>query len=452
MLTSATEELKALLKTGSPIMVSQLAQTAMGFVDAAMAGQYSTTSLAAIAIGSGLWLPLFLALSGVLIAITPLTAQAYGAKDFAAVKRHLQQGIYLALLLGLVLITLIYPFSQLVYLLKADADVSLQAERYLLAVGCGLPAVIFYQALRCFNDGMHNTRIQMYISLLALAANIMLNYTLIYGHFGLPELGSLGCGIATAIVMWLEAICMLLYFYFQADYRALKLWQTISRIDWHEQKALIALGLPIGLSIFTEVSMFSIVSLLLAPLGETVIAAHQIAVSFSGMVFMLPLSISMAITLRAGFYLGAGQQKQARLSSLSGGLICLFIACFSYLFMSYFPYLITAYSTQDPAVHKLASSLLMLAAIYQFSDAIQITAAGTLRAYKDTRIPFYIILFASWCIGLPLGYQLAFAPLESLNPPLGARGFWCAFIAALSFAAICLSSRCYYVQKHYRTA
>lgn len=430
-------------------MVSQLAQTAMGFVDAAMAGQYSTTSLAAIAIGSGLWLPLFLALSGILIAITPLTAQAFGAKDFTAIRQHLQQGMYLALLLGLILIVLIYPFSQLVYLLKADVEIALEAEHYLLAVGCGLPAVIFYQALRCFNDGMHNTSIQMYISLAALVANICLNYTLIYGHFGLPELGSFGCGVATAIVMWLELICMAIYFYYQDEYRRLKLWQTISRIDWLEQKKLIALGLPIGLSTFTEVSMFSTVSLLLAPLGETIIAAHQIAVSFSGMVFMLPLSISMAITLRAGFYLGAKQKKQANISSLSGLILCLCIACISFILMSFFPHLITERSTQDAAVHKLASHLLMLAAIYQFSDAIQVTAAGTLRAYKDTRIPFYIMFFASWCVGLPLGYQLSFAPLDFLNPALGVQGFWWGFIAALSIAAICLGSRCYCVQKQY---
>lgn len=446
---SLAKEFKALIAVGLPIVISQLAQTAMGFVDAAMAGHHSTTSLAAIAIGSGFWLPLFLALSGILMAVTPLTAQAFGAQDQKQIRRHFQQGVYLALLLGFLVICFIEPISRLVYLLDAEADVSLQAQEYLLAVGWGLPAVIFYQALRSFNDGMHNTRPQMYISLFALLANIPLNYLLIYGHWGLPELGPKGCGIATAIVMWLEAILMTLFCLRHKPYQPLNLWRGFSAIDWQQQKALLALGVPIGLSIFTEVSMFSMISLFLAQLGNAVVAAHQVAMSFSGMIFMLPLSLSMAITLRAGFYLGAGQQTNANRSGLIGMSTSLAVAFCSCFIMLNFPSLITAIYSKEAEVQTLAASLLMLAAIYQFSDAIQVSAAGTLRAYKDTQIPFLIMLVAYWGVGLPLGYQLAFS--TDLNPQaFGVKGFWWGLIAGLSFAAVCLSSRWYWVSKHYK--
>jgi MATE family multidrug resistance protein len=452
-------EAKALLWLGTPIIISQLAQTAMGFVDTIMAGHYSPVALAAVAIGTSLWLPILLALSGTLMALTPIVAQAFGAKNYKGIAEDIEQGFWLALLMGGVMALALWHSSIIFHWIGAESAVIEQATGYVRAVAWGMPAAALFQVLRSLNEGFHQTRPYMLVSLLALALNVPLNYLFIYGfewhqYTLIPAMGAEGCGWATAIVMWSQ--CLLLAWRSQHN-PVLAPAQLFSRwTGWNRPRAtgILKLGLPIGLSIFVEVSMFSLIALFIAQLGANVIAGHQITISFTSMTFMIPLSLSMAITIRTGYALGQGQARQARFISYVGIALTLCTATLSAGSMLLFPQHIAALYTQHPQIRDLAISLLILAGIFQFSDALQVSAAGALRAYKDTRVPFLVVFMAYWMIGLPLGYtlglsdqlgqvaqQLGFGHWTPALSERGPQGFWLSLIAGLSVAALLLNLR-----------
>ncbi|MEW7979586.1 MAG: MATE family efflux transporter [Candidatus Sedimenticola endophacoides] len=437
----------ALLGLALPLMVSQLARTGIGFVDTVMAGRDSEVSLAGVAIGSSLWIPVFLALMGTLAATTPRVAHAFGALRPAEVRRTVQQALWLALLLGVGSMLLLQNLGGLFRLLEVAPDVLLQAEGYIQAVAWGLPAVAGFQVLKSLNEGVHITRPFMYISALALLANIPLNYVLIYGELGLPALGGVGCGWATAIVLWLEFLALLRVTLNSNPLRAFRPLTDWRHPDPARMGDLLRLGLPIGISFIIESSMFALIALFLAKLGATVVSGHQIAISFSSLVFMIPLSLSMALAVRVGHSLGAGDPRHARLTGMLGLVLALATASLSSLLMLLFPDTIAALYSRDPAVLALAVELLTLAALFQFSDALQVSAAGALRGHQDTRFAFLAILVAYWGVGLPLGYTLGLTRVW--GEPLGANGFWIGLIIGLSLAALLLGTRLHRISRRH---
>lgn len=419
----------------------------MGFVDTLMSGRYDSTDLAAISLGAGLWLPIFLTAQGILIATTPFVAHLVGANKLEQTQKPLIQGGCFAFVLTLLAITLLYNSQAVLTFMSVPAELQVITYDYLLAIAWGFPALLGFQLMRSYIEGFGKTRPAMVIAIIGLAANIPLNYIFIYGHFGLPEMGGVGCGWATTIVVWLMFFLSIIYVHLSRFFQTLEPFRDWQLPKLQELREFIKLGLPIGFSLLIEASMFSVISLLLADLGEAMIASHQVTMSFTGMVFMVPLSIAMALTIRVSHQLGANKPNQALLSVKTGLTIAIALAAVSAAVMLSMAHEIVALYTEDTRIVTIAVTLIMIAAMFQFSDAIQITSAGALRGYKDTTIPLIMVFIAYWMVGLPSGYILGKTDL--VVAPMGPEGFWIGLLAGLTLGATLLVSRLVIVGKRH---
>lgn len=434
-----TIEWRALLKLAVPIIIGQLANTAMGFVDTVMAGRVSPNDLAAVALGNSIWVPIFLLMSGILIATTAKVSYAFGRGAELEMGYLVRQALWLGFALGCGLGILLWNARPVMEMMGVDPILITPAMGYLQAVACGFPAVAVYLVFRCYSDALGLTRPSMVVGILGLLLNIPLNYIFINGHFGVPAMGGVGCGWATGLVMVFMMLAMFVWIRWAPYYKSSQIFSRWQWPEWSAQKSLLALGIPIGISIFAEASLFSVIALLIGGLGANVVAGHQIALNFSGLVFMIPYSLAMATTVRVGQALGANRPRDARFSAgvaMATGLIC---ACISASFMFIFRDYIARIYTLDAAVLAVATSLIIYSAIFQFSDAIQVTAAGALRGYQDTRITMLITLFSYWGVGLPIGYMLGLT--EQFGLAQGPAGLWQGLIVGLSCAALLLGLR-----------
>lgn len=437
--TRLRTEIRGLLVLAAPIMIAQLANTAMGFVDTVMAGRVSPRDLAAVALGNSLWVPIFLLMTGILLATTPKVAQRFGGGLHGEIGPLVRQASWLALLVGCAGGLLLWHAQIVLEIMGVEPQLIEPSMGYLRAVACGFPAAALYQVLRCYSDGLGHTRPSMMLGLFGLLINIPANYIFIYGKLGVPAMGGVGCGWATAIVMWVMLLGMLWWVGRAPYYRANQIFSRFDWPNWPTIKRLLSVGMPIGISIFAEASIFCVIALLIGAMGATVVAGHQIALNFSSMVFMIPYALGMAVTVRVGQALGRGEPRQARYAAGVGMLVALAYACVSASAMFLSREYIARVYTNDMAVIAVASSLIIFAALFQFSDAIQVTAAGALRGYQDTRVTMLLTLFAYWGIGLPVGYSLGLTDLW--GPASGPRGLWQGLIVGLTCAAIMLGIR-----------
>ena len=266
-----------------------------------------------------------------------------------------------------------------------------------------------------------------------------MNYIFIYGKFGVPEMGGEGCGWATAISLWASVIGMAVYVYAKPAYHQCAMFTQFNWPQLSTQLNILKVGLPIGFSIFIEATMFAIVALLLAPLGADIVAAHQLVLNFASLCFMIPLSIGMALTIRVGHGIGGNLPDQVKRSVLVGFGLALGLSSLTCLVLLMLPVTLSNIYTTDPVVVDIAVSLFVFAALFQISDAFQISANGALRGFKDTAKPLLLIFISYWLIGLPLGYTLAMT--DMIYPAMGAAGFWIGIIFGLSVAAVLLSLR-----------
>ncbi|WP_339527095.1 MATE family efflux transporter [Pseudomonas sp. EA_35y_Pfl2_R111] len=438
-LQRASTELYGLLKLATPIIIAQLANTAMGFVDTVMAGRVSPQDLAAVALGNSIWVPVFLLMTGILLATTPKVAQRFGAGAHTEIGPLVRQALWLALAVGIAAAVLLWNAEIVLSLMNVDPVLIEPAMGYLRAVACGFPAVALYHVLRCFSDGLGHTRPSMVIGLCGLALNIPLNYIFIYGKLGLPAMGGVGCGWATGLVMGFMFLSMLWWVKWAPFYQPSKIFSHFEWPQWPVLKRLLSVGLPIGIAVFAESSIFAVIALLIGGLGATVVAGHQIALNFSSMVFMIPYSLGMAATVRVGQALGRGEPRDARFAAGVSMAAALGYACLSASLMLLLREEIAQIYTPDRAVIAVATTLLIYSALFQFSDAIQVTAAGALRGYQDTRVTMILTLFAYWGIGLPVGYVLGLT--DWFGEPSGPSGLWQGLVVGLTCAGGMLAVR-----------
>jgi multidrug resistance protein, MATE family len=446
------------LRLGGPIVIAQLAQMANGFVDTLMAGNASALDLAAVGLGVSIWVPLSLFLVGLLGALQPLIAERRGANDSDSIVRLFGQGAWLAMLGAGGMMLAIAFANPLIALFKPDAATAEAVSGYLYGFNLGVPALVFMLLLRGLTDGLGHTRAFMAFCLLSTLCNIPLNALLIYGLGPFPALGATGCGYATALSNTLAAMAYGAYVATSPAYsnwraewlRAHGAWRP-SSLAW----TIAKLGIPIGIALFVEVSMFCAVALFLAPLGATAVAAHQMVLNASSILFMVPLSLGMAVMLRISYLRGQGDAAGAKQVACWAFALALAIAAFNAPLLYWGRHLWASIYTQDSAVIALAITLFPLAALFQIVDVLQVTAINALRGYQDTRWPMVIIVFAFWGLCLPLGYALAFGTIpfsattlaampfatEFTLEPLGARGFWWGLTAGLAAAAILMVSR-----------
>ncbi len=445
-------ESSRLLQLAMPILLAQWALTGLGVVDTLMSGWVGTNDLAAIGLGTNIMLPVFMFSTGILLAITPLVAKANGQKQSLKITQFFYQGLWLALPLGLLSLWILMNLDWVLNLLSLSDSIYQLTQDYLFYIAFGLPAVALYQALRFFWEGLGTTLPTMWISFFALFINIPLNAIFIYGWGPIEPLGAAGCGIASTIVMWSMLLIGLLYV-FKSNLTRPFLRPPLQtahllRPSWHAGiKPVLALGIPNTLALLFEVSLFSMIVLFIASLGAEVIASNQIALSFTSMAFMVPLSLAMALTVRVGHGFGTQDRQQVRLSLIIGFSIAILIGVILALISYFLRFEIVGLYTDDHSVVLIATSLLVFAAIYQVFDAIQVTAAGALRGFHDTKVTMLVTFITYWGIGLGVGYVLAFK--DWFIEPMGVQGFWLGIVLGLFLAAILLSmrlQRIYHVQ------
>ncbi|MBR9868640.1 MAG: MATE family efflux transporter [Oceanospirillales bacterium] len=432
------KESRHILALAIPILIAELSQAAMGFTDTLMAARYGAEDLAAVALGSGIWLPVVISLGGLLMATTPMVANHAGSDQLRRTRLIFHQGILIALLAGAAAWLILRNMAPVLDLMQVTGSLKDKTLSYLDALSWGIPGMMLYQGARSYSEGLGKTQPLMKIALFALLCNIPLNYLLIYGKLGFPELGGVGCGWATTIVMWIMALTTGCYLHYSRHFRSLFLI-TLPRPRAKYFFTILKIGVPIGFTLLIEVSMFTVIALLIARLGENVIAAHQITLSFTGMLFMIPLSISMALTIRIGQFIGRRDLVSARITARNGYAIVGITSIISCSLIAILSVQIASLYSGDSTIIQLASSLLLIAAIFQIPDAIQVASAGILRGHKDTAVPLMIVFTAYWLIGLPLGYALGLTDI--IVPATGARGFWLGMIAGLSVGAILLLLR-----------
>jgi MATE family multidrug resistance protein len=442
---------KSLMKLAYPILIAQLVQNLMGFADTVMAGRVSATDMAAVAVASSVWLPLILTIYGLVMALAAIVSQLAGAKKFHDIAKATYQTAWIALTLGILLITLYYVITPLVIdKIPLDAHLKQLLFDYLGYIVWGGPGFCLYLVLRNYSEGLSHTKPTMIISIIGLLINIPANYIFIYGEFGMPALGGAGCGIATAIVYWVMFISMFIYCYVSKKLKHAPLFERFYWPDWQGIKEIISIGFPISMSLLFEVSLFAAVAIILVPFGAEVVASHQIAINFSGLVFMVPLSLAMAVTIQVGFAVGNKELEKAKEICHYSLILSLLIAVGTALFTIAFRYQIAEIYTIDTKVVELAASLMFLASLFQFSDAIQVISAGALRGYKDTKSILYITFFSYWIIGLSCGLVLGLT--DWIVDPIGPYGFWIGFILGLTAAAVLLAWRLNIIQKRIELA
>lgn len=439
------QEASTLIKLATPVLIASVAQTGMGFVDTVMAGGVSAIDMAAVSIAASIWLPSILFGVGLLMALVPVVAQLNGSGKQSQIPFEIHQGCTMALLVSVPIILVLLQTEAILGLMDVEALMQEKTIGYMHAVVFAVPAFLLFQALRSYTDGMSLTKPAMVIGFLGLLFNIPLNWIFVYGKFGMPAMGGVGCGVATMIVYWLMFFMLLFYVITSQRLAHIKLFETFHKPDWKAQVRLLRLGFPVAAALFFEVTLFAVVALLVAPLGSLVVAAHQVALNFSSLIFMLPMSIGAAVSIRVGHTLGEEDSQGAAIASNVGLIVGVGTAVITAALTVIFREHVALLYTDNPEVVSLAMTLLLFAAFYQMVDAVQVIAAGALRGYKDMAAIFNRTFIAYWILGLPAGYILAMT--DWIVEPLGAKGFWIGFIVGLSSAAAMLGQRLYWMQK-----
>lgn len=428
----------------APLILGHLSTGLIGFVDSVIAGHHSTQTLAAVAVGTALfWLPMMVPM-GTLMALPAIVSQLDGSGRRAEIGSQFRQALWLSLALGLVLFAFLTLVVHALEPMGIAAEIRPGATAFLHGIRWGVPALTFYMCMRYLSDGLHWTLPTMLLGIGGLVALVPLGVGLTYGFQWGPvhvvSRGAGGLGIASAIMLWMQALAFAVYLWRARRFADLELFARFEPPHWSSIRALLVVGLPIGVTVAMESGLFVATALLIGRLGEVPAAAHQIAVNVASLCFMIPLALAEATTVRVGHALGRGDGSGVRRAALAGYLFVLGTQLLSATTLLLGNELIVGFYTADAAVASLAAALLLYAAAFQFPDGIQVMSAGALRGLKDTRVPMLLAAFAYWGIGMPLGAVLGLG-VGGLSPALGPRGMWIGLIAGLTVAAVLLGVR-----------
>lgn len=448
------KEFGVICKLAGPIILAQLAQTGITLAEVIMAGHFKDggISLAGVGIGVSIWLPAILFAQGLLSILTPLISNLNGASQRDKIRQYTRTGLILATLLSILLMFVLYHSDKIIAWRSTesepiDPEMMAMAVNFLRAIMWGVPGMLYYLVYRFQCEGLSNTKPIMLIMIMALIINIPINYIFIYGKLGLPAMGGVGCGVAAAITFWVMFFLMKMVTLTLHSQKDIRKSTTKFTLDFNLIRLIVKLGLPLGFAYLFEVSLFSLVALLIAPLGKEVVAAHQIIFQISSITFAIPLSIGIATSIRIGYLLGKKEEFAAK-ESANTSLITSFISALLIASILIFgkSLIISGFST-NPFITNIALHIIILLAMYQVFDYLQVTSSNVLRAYKDTRSILYITFISYWIIGLPVGYTLSLTNL--IIPAIGVYGFWIGFNIGLLFSCILLYVRLRYVQKKY---
>ena len=435
-------ELGQIGRIALPIIAAQLLQVGMGVIDTVMAGRIDALSIAAISLGASVWFFTVLVGIGILLAFTPIISQYIGADNHPLIREELRQGIWLSMTVGFCLIILVVLIAKLMPVLGIKEEIIPAASDYILWIAWSLPFTCLYLVPRTFNEANGNTLPMMWIQLAILPVNIAGNYLFMYGNFGFPQMGASGAALSTGIAQVIGCIALYYYTLRAPQYQTYDLRKRMTPPDWAHIFRIFRLGFPIAIAMGMEAGLFTATALLMGRFGAEAAAGHQIALNVASLAFMVPLGVSMALTVRVGQAIGAKQMETARKRGSIGIVVCGLITCCSAFILWQFGNTIAHWYTHETVVIDIATQLLALAALFQIVDGLQVGAVGVLRGYKDTTVPMLIAVFCYWVIGM--GTALWFGVFGDMGP----AGLWLGLVTGLLFAAIAMNVRFRIVARH----
>lgn len=434
------KEFKHILSLMVPLYLANLMNIGMGVIDTYVAGKAGVADLAAVALGCSLTAPIMVSVGSIVSILGPMVSRYIGAGAESRVGALLSSAKALAIvLMGLELI-LLYGGSLVFPLISDSPELVCSAQQYLYFVMLAVPASLLMRVVQGCWEGYSQTRPAMIVSMLGLLMNIPLNYICVFGWGPLPALGGAGCGLATAVVHWLMCGGLLGLMLLSRQHRPLAMSMMAWRMPLVAQcKRIFRLGAPLGIASLCEMSYFSVVTLVIAPLGVLMVSAQQIAINISAVLFMFPLSLGIAASIRASYHVGA-KDRAAFLAMVSATLRFMYAATFIFMACAIiWRREIVELYTSDAVVIETASSLIMLCAFYQVSDATQALMSGLLRGCHDTAVITWTNIGSYWLLGFPLSVILIHT--DWIAPAMGPAGAWYSFIIALTVTALLLYRR-----------
>lgn len=440
--SSVVSDARSIARLGSPLLVNNLAVAGMALADTLMAGQLGPTPLASVAVGASYYNFFLYTGLGVLMALGPTVAPVYGAGGSEAIGRYLRQGVWLALLIGVPLVAGLWLVRPVLVLIGTDPTVIPAASGYVHAMSAGLPALLVFLSMRFVSEGVGRTAPIMTTAVAGLAVNVFGNWVFMYGKLGAPALGAVGTGVASAITMWVMAGVMRWQMSRQRFYRPFALFGRFEPPDLSRLKEILALGLPICGSVLSEAALFVAAGLMMSTLGARASAAHQIALSYASLMFMLPLALHSATTIHVGHALGRGDPRAGRRAGYTGIALCGALMLLSAVVIALGHRQIAALYTTDTGVRVLASQLLIMAGLFQVSDGLQVGGHGALRGFRDARVPMLLSFACYWLIGFPL--SLGFGLWRGGGPTY----IWFGLIVGLTASAVAVNWRFVRVANH----
>jgi len=423
-------EIRGLLKLGLPIVLTQFIQVSNTTVAVLMMGRVGALELAALGLGGSFMIFVFLVCLGIMMSLSPTIAQHFGAGRDQQIKESFQQGLWLALLTGVGAFLLLRQMDHLMLWIGIDPNVVPLVQRYLALAAWSMPATCLYMALRFLCEATGHSKPMLVINVATLPIVVAGNWAFIFGHLGMPAMGVEGAAANLILVMSLNALGMLLYVVMSRRYRARELWHSFSR-PGAGLIALLKLGIPIAGTLILDTSFFTAIALMMGKIGHVWLAAHQVAINYATVAFMIPVSLSSATMARVGQAIGQNNPWLARARGVLGISCALLLVVPSILIIFIFPEWVAGLYTDDAEVVMAAIPLLFAAAFLQIFDATYITAQGALRGLKDVNGPL-MISFSFWAVGLPAAWGLGWG----LN--WGAPGLWWGMIAGVAATAVLL--------------
>ncbi len=433
--TAAAEEVRALLALGWPIVVGQLLHVGLSVADTVMVGRVGATELAVVGIGSSLATTVYLGALGLMLCISPLVAQCVGARDQHGVERVFRQALWYAAMVAAFSFIVTREVAAIAGWMSVAPEVLPGLTAYLEMLSWGMPAACLAMVPRFVADGSGHTKPMMIVLGLLLPANVFGNYVFVFGHFGAPEMGAVGAALSTALGYWLACIMLYGWIFVSRRFPGIVPATALERPHGERLLEMLKLGVPMSVSMLVETALFTAVSVLMGRIGAVALAAHQVAINYAALTFMVPVGLSLAVTVRVGHALGAGDAGAARFRGRVGIAVCGVFMALSALFILLQAERIVGWYTLDMRVAATAVELLMLAAWFQIFDGLQVGTIGVLRGYRDVRTPMLVTAAAYWCIGLPISWYAAFAA------DLGPGGLWLGLLAGLAVAAALLLLR-----------
>jgi len=438
---SIRSHLRATLSLAIPVAIGQLGHVMLGVVDSIMVGKLGAVPLAAASLVNSLFFLLFVTGIGISMAITPLVAIAHGGNSPERCGEVLRHGLLVNVGSALIFAALGFVLAKSVWYLNQPFAVAAEAASYMTIMSmCYLPMMIFH-GVRQFVEGLGFTRPPMYIVLVANGVNVLGNWLLIYGNLGFPMLGLDGAGYSSLITETVMTIVLLVYAFRSKRCSQYRPSFSFRNIDRSFIRRLLGIGLPSGAQMLFEVSAFSFSAIMIGWTGSVSLAAHQVGISLASLSFMIILGISIAATIRVGNALGSDELQEVRragfLAIVLGASIMACFGCLFLVFRRQLPY----FYISDPQVLPIASTLLVIAAIFQIMDGIQAVGMGALRGITDVKIPMLISFFAYWVIAIPVGYNVG------IVNGYGAPGVWMGFVCGLGTAATSFALRFHFKTK-----